>query len=416
VAILRISRKELEKWRDFSIFPAPSDHCEETALIELAPRELASDWLSGVESTPALVFDPAICQRQWALLSDALPGVTLYYAVKSNPHHDLLQTMADLDAHFDVASAAEIHLLEQVGVSPTRMIHTHPIKTEAEIERAVAAGVTTFVVDNVDELWKLIPYRHQIRVMLRLAFIAPDAPIDLSKKFGAPPHDALSILDVANDSGVRIDGLCFHVGSQAASASTHATALQWCLDLCTQIKAEGLPEITRIDLGGGFPAHYLSDPIDLTEFCAPIRDVLARVPESIEVMAEPGRVISAPSMALVCRVIGRAKRGDTWWFYLDDGVYGAQSGRLFDGMQYRMTIYTSAEDRAPCVFAGPTCDSVDELGRFPECPVLNMHDIVVLHEMGAYTLASATHFNGIAPPSVVSRARPELTRGIGTHA
>ena len=385
-------------------------------MIELAPRELASDWLAGVESTPALVFDPAICQRQWALLSDALPGVTLYYAVKSNPYHDLLQTMADLDAHFDVASAAEIRMLDQVGVSSNRMIHTHPIKTEAEIERAVAAGVTTFVVDNVDELWKLIPYRHQIRVMLRLAFIAPDAPIDLSKKFGAPPHDALSILDVANDSGVRIDGLCFHVGSQAGSASTHATALEWCLDLCEQIKAEGLPEITRIDLGGGFPAHYLNEPVDLMAFCAPIRAVLARVPESIEIMAEPGRVISAPSMALVCRVIGRAKRGDAWWFYLDDGVYGAQSGRLFDGMQYRMTVYTSAQDRAPCVFAGPTCDSVDELGRFPEFPVLNMHDIVVLHEMGAYTLASATHFNGIAPPSVVTRALPDLTRGVGTRA
>ena len=133
----------------------------------------------------------------------------------------------------------------------------------------------------------------------------------------------------------------------------------------------------------------------------------------LEILAEPGRVISAPSMALVCRVVGRAKRRDGWWFYLDDGVYGAQSGRLFDGMQYRMSVFTSSDELSPCVFAGPTCDSIDELGRYPEFPILNMNDVIVFHEMGAYTLASATQFNGIAPPAVVTRALPELLQGYG---
>ncbi len=375
-------------------------------MIHLEPREAATEWLQLAETTPALVFDPAVCVNQWAALSAALPGVDLFYAVKSNPHPALLFTLAEQGAGFDVASAAEIRALETVGISSQRMIHTHPIKTEAEIEKAVASGVTTFVVDNVDELWKLIPYRHSIRVMLRLAFIAPDAPIDLSKKFGAAPKDALSILDVANDSGVRVDGLCFHVGSQAGSAVTHADALRTCLELCDAIIADELPPITRIDIGGGFPAQYLNEPVDLWSFCAPIREVLADVPSEIQVMAEPGRVISAPSMALVCKVVGRARRGDSWWFYLDDGVYGAQSGRLFDGMQYRMTVFTSATEQAPCVFAGPTCDSIDELGRFPTFPVLNMNDVVVMHDMGAYTLASATQFNGIAPPQVVVRSLP----------
>ena len=110
---------------------------------------------------------------------------------------------------------------------------------------------------------------------------------------------------------------------------------------------------------------------------APIREVLTQVPDGIEILAEPGRVISAPSMALVCKVVGRAKRRDGWWFYLDDGVYGAQSGRLFDGMQYRMSVFTSSDELSPCVFAGPTCDSIDELGRYPEFPILNMNDVVV---------------------------------------
>ena len=331
--------------------------------------------------------------------------------IKSLPRS--ITDIANEGGHFDVASAAEIKMLENEGIHASQMIHTHPIKTDAEIEKAVAAGVTTFVVDNVDELWKLIPYRHSIRVMLRLSFIAPDAPIDLSRKFGAPQQDAISILDVANDSGIRVDGLCFHVGSQAATSNTHADALGVCLDLCEQIKDAGLPEILRIDIGGGFPAHYIGESPNIHAFCEPIRNVLKRVPENLEILAEPGRVISAPSMALVCRVVGRAKRRDGWWFYLDDGVYGAQSGRLFDGMQYRMSVFTSSDELSPCVFAGPTCDSIDELGRYPEIPVLNMNDVIVFHEMGAYTLASATQFNGIAPPTVVTRALPQLRRGYG---
>ena len=375
-------------------------------MIDVLPRESASPWLDLIETTPSLVFDPAICRQKWNALTKALPGVTLYYAVKSNPYSDLLQTIAAEGGCFDVASSAEIKMLEHRGIRPSRMIHTHPIKTEAEIERAVASGVITFVVDNVDELWKLIPYRHVIRVMLRLSFIAPDAPIDLSRKFGAPIQDALSILDVAYDTGIRIDGLCFHVGSQAATANTHADALVTCLELCKKVNEKGLPEIARIDIGGGFPAHYLGEAVDFASFCAPIREVLTNVPDHIQILAEPGRAISAPSMALVCKVIGRAKRRDGWWFYLDDGVYGAQSGRIFDGMHYRMSVFTSSKERSACVFAGPTCDSIDELGRYPEFPVLNMNDIVILHEMGAYTLASATQFNGIAPPAVVTRALP----------
>lgn len=379
-------------------------------MIDVLARESASIWLDLIETTPSLVFDPTICRHKWNALTKALPGVTLYYAVKSNAYPDLINTIAAEGGCFDVASSAEIKMLEHQGVHPSRMIHTNPVKTDVEIERAVNSGVTTFVVDNVDELWKLIPYRHVIQVMLRLSFIAPDAPIDLSRKFGAPIQDALSILDVANDSGIRINGLCFHVGSQAATANTHADALATCLKLSKKVKEKGLPEIARIDIGGGFPAHYIGEPVDFDSFCAPIRKVLADAPDHIQVLAEPGRAISAPSMALVCKVIGRAKRGDGWWFYLDDGVYGAQSGRIFDGMNYRMSVFTSSNEQSGCVFAGPTCDSIDELGRYPEFPVLNMNDIIVFHEMGAYSLASATQFNGIAPPVVVNRALPGQIR------
>ena len=119
-------------------------------------------------------------------------------------------------------------------------------------------------------------------------------------------------------------------------------------------------------------------------------------------MAEPGRAISAPSMTLVTRVIGRAKRQDeTWWFYLDDGVYGAQSGRIFDHINYPMMILTEGYESTAAVFARPTCDSVDRLGDHENLPELSLGDVIVIPEIGAYSIATACHFNGIAPPSII---------------
>ena len=301
-------------------------------LTTIRPRSEGDLWLAQAGGiSPALLFNPNRVRETWRALQRALPQVTLYYAVKSNPYHSLLATLVDEGAAFDVASAPEIQALLPFGVPTNRMIHTHPIKTEHDLETSVQLGVTSFVVDNLDELWKVAPYRHDISIMLRLAFVAPDAPIDLSRKFGAQPEDALHIMSVAKQMGITIDGLCFHVGSQAQSAETHRTALLKCIEIARDAKTQGIADIERIDIGGGFPANYSNRPVDFEAFCAPIREAIAEVPDHIRLMAEPGRAISAPSMTLVSRVIGRSKRqDDTWWYYLDDGVYGAQSGRIFD--------------------------------------------------------------------------------------
>ena len=157
-------------------------------LTTIRPRSEGDFWLAQTGgNSPALLFNPNRVRDNWRALQQALPNVTLYYAVKSNPYHSLLATLVNEGASFDVASTPEIQALLPFGVPTSRMIHTHPIKTEHDLETSVQLGVRSFVIDNLDELWKVAPYRHDITVMLRLAFVAPDAPIDLSRKFGAQP-------------------------------------------------------------------------------------------------------------------------------------------------------------------------------------------------------------------------------------
>jgi len=372
-------------------------------LITLFPRSDADQYLSVSEGiSPALIFDPNKVRSTWHALQNALPGVSLFYAVKSNPYPSLLKTLALEGASFDAASAPEIQALLSLGVPVSQIIHTHPIKMISDLEQSVAFGLETFVVDNLDELWKLAPYRKDLKVMLRLAFVAPDAPIDLSRKFGAMPEDALNILDIASQMGITIDGLCFHVGSQAQTAATHKEALLKCIDIAKDASKKGIADIRRIDIGGGFPADYANCEIDFETFCAPIREALTFVPPNVKVMAEPGRAISAPSMTLVSKVIGRSKRqDDAWWYYLDDGVYGAQSGRIFDHIDYPLEIFTNGGIPQKAVFAGPTCDSIDRFGDTENLPELSIGDVVVIKNIGAYSLATSCHFNGVAPPDVV---------------
>jgi ornithine decarboxylase len=155
-------------------------------------------------------------------------------------------------------------------------------------------------------------------------------------------------------------------------------------------------------MGGGFPANYANQPVDFRKFCAPINDVIQSRPAHIQLMAEPGRAISAPSMSLVSRVIGRSKRQDNvMWYYLDDGVYGAQSGRIYDHIDYPMHIFTDVSETGAGVFAGPTCDSIDYLGSRTGVPLLSIGDVIVIKEIGAYSVATACHFNGIKPPMII---------------
>lgn len=382
----------------------------DTFIHSRAAAEQYLELTNGI--TPALIFNPKTITNAWKQLQSVLPGVTLYYAVKSNPYESILKELNTEGARFDVASAPEIEALLTLGVSVDRVIHTHPIKTTNDLQLSYDLGVRTFVVDNADELWKLVPFRRDIKIMLRLAFVAPDAPIDLSRKFGAQPVDAMELLSVAKHMGLEVDGLCFHVGSQAASATTHALALSRCFSITKEAKQKSIADITRIDMGGGFPANYVNRPIDFNKFCAPINEVIKSCPAGIQLMAEPGRSISAPSMSLVSRVIGRSKRQDNvMWYYLDDGVYGAQSGRIYDHIDYPMHIFTDMTETAPAVFAGPTCDSIDYLGTQSEVPLLSIGDIVVIKEIGAYSVATACSFNGIRPPMIIDLdENQELTR------
>lgn len=362
-------------------------------LIGATPQQ-ASSWQALVEEfgSPLLVFDPEVLKKQYRDLLHALPGVELYYAVKAHPNTQIVQALDELESGFDVASAGEMDMLMDLKISGRRTIHTHPVKKDQEIRSALRFGATTFVVDNLDELKKLVPYRDRIGVLLRVTFRNQQAVVDLSRKFGCDAGEVAGIITAAEQLGLHIKGLSFHVGSQCNDASTHVEAIERCRQLMQEVNLSCSSPLSTLDIGGGFPADYTLSGLDIESFCAPIREALDKLPEDMHLLAEPGRFLIAPAVTSITTVTGKSSRNGIFWYYLDDGVYGSYSGQIFDHASYPLQVLRQGETRRS-ILAGPTCDSIDVVAEDIQLPELDIGDLVIGHQMGAYTAATKTRFN-----------------------
>jgi len=120
----------------------------------------------------------------------------------------------------------------------------------------------------------------------------------------------------------------------------------------------------------------------------------------IEILAEPGRFLVATAASAIARVIGKAFRDGKTCYYIDDSVYHTYSGIVFDHCQYRLKAFKRGEKEICTVF-GQTCDGMDIIAHSEELPKLEIDDLIYSEDIGAYSNASSTWFNGFAPAKVV---------------
>lgn len=369
---------------NFQSFTSQALSADEIHLIESSVEQFGA---------PLLMLDCDIIRQQYRALSAALPNVTLHFALKPLPHPVVVRTLLQEGASFDLATTGEVELVAQEGVPAERTIHTHPIKRDADIRDALAYGCNVFVVDNLNELAKFKAYRDDVELLVRLSFRNSEAFADLSKKFGCSAEQALTIIEMAKEWNIRIKGLSFHVGSQTTNPQKYVEAIHTCKEVMEQVVERGLPALSTLDIGGGFPVNYTKQVMPIDQFCVPINEALAELPETVQVIAEPGRFIVAQSMMSVASVMGQAERDGQTWYYLDDGVYGSFSGLIFDDAQYPLVTLKQEGEYAPSVLAGPTCDSIDVIAENILLPKLDNGDLIIGRMMGAYTSATATDFN-----------------------
>ena len=324
------------------------------------------------------------------------PGKILY-AVKTNPHEKVVKhIIANGIKDFDVASLNEIKLIKKIN-SEVNLHFMHTVKSKESISSAYFDyDVRSFSLDNKDELRKILEATNQARdlkLFVRIAISNEHAEIDLSRKFGAHPSEALGLVRLCKEHSKKL-GISFHVGSQCMHKISFSKGLKEVENIIRKTKI--IPD--TINIGGGFPAIYPDlKPEPLINYMEEIKKGIRnlKLNKLPEIICEPGRAIVAESGSTIVKVILRKKQN----LYLNDGTYGS----LFDAgvpnfvLPSKMITDGRVQSKKLTSFSffGPTCDSLDYMkGPFLLPNNIKEGDYIELGQLGAYGLTFRTNFNG----------------------
>src|SRR5437016_9111041 len=357
------------------------------------------------EEGPCLVVDLDVVRENYLAFARALPDARVYYAVKANPSPEILKLLAELGSSFDVASVSETEAVLAAGASPERISYGNTIKKESEIARAYRLGVTLFAVDCEAEVEKVARAAPGSRVICRIHCDGTGSEWPLSRKFGSEPEFAADILELAHKRGLVAHGISFHVGSQQHNIEAWDRALASTAAIFRTCAERGI-NLAMVNLGGGFPARYVRKTPKLESYGKAIFRALRKhfgnaIPETI---IEPGRGLVGNAGIIEAEVVLIAKRSpedEVRWVYLDIGKFHGLAETIDESIRYPIRTAHDRDETAPCIIAGPTCDSVDVLYEKQPYPLpvsLAIGDKVLIETTGAYTTTySSVGFNGYPP-------------------
>ena len=353
--------------------------------------------------------------QQWALWNKHLPNVTPYYAVKCNPDPTLLRWLTRRGASFDCASAREMFLVkEQFGKEQlgSRVLFANPCKTPHDIQVAKELNIPWVTADSTEELVKMDQAGYRPDTLLRISVDDSSSSSPFSAKFGLMEDQVAEVALAAASFHIPIVGISFHVGSGSGLPSAFGCAIHRAHDIWRSLYGRNLVkfQMSCLDIGGG----WSSDARLFKEQAQSARIALQRAPIPKQLIAEPGRFFAAPTHDLYVRVVGKKPSldGKGYRYTIDESVYGQFSCIPFDHAEPRLARVRKPEESErkhyPATLFGRTCDSLDWIANSNALEELEVGDWLYVPNMGAYTTATSTEFNGFPKPDVIETDdRPE---------
>ena len=359
--------------------------------------------------TPNIVINLQTIKMNFIKLRDSFPYAHIYYAVKANPGAPVLKLLDTLGSNFDIASRYELDHVLSLGISPDRLSYGNTIKKAKDIEYFYKKGVRMFATDSKDDLKNLAQYAPGSRVYVRILVensVTADWP--LSRKFGCHSDMAYDLIVMAKQMGLTPYGISFHVGSQQRDIGQWNDAIAKTKYLFTSLEEEEGIKLSMINMGGGFPAHYITPTNELADYAGEITrylhdDFADDVPM---IVLEPGRSLVGDSGILASEVVLISRKNNTAlsrWVYQDTGLFNGLIETINESIKYPV-ITTKDEEgtrEGEVILAGPTCDSMDimyENEKYKLPLTLTEGDKLYWLSTGAYTSTYASvGFNGFPP-------------------
>ena len=395
-------KRRKKKGTDDSV-PTPVPH------ISAAKKKLLLN-LAAEHGTPVFVIDHEKIRENYREFRRHMPDVQVYFAVKANSNPGIVKTLYDIGCSFDVASMPEFMIVyENIKNLPKKakqeyiwdkIIYANTIKPIETLE-ALDKYKPLVTFDNHHEILKIRDHAPNAGLVLRIRVPNTGSMVELSSKFGAHPGEAVDLIMEAFDCGLVVEGLSFHVGSQCTNFENYMQALQLSANIINEVESRTGRKIRILDIGGGFPVKYHTGIRSIRTLAKKLNAEIKRLfPDDMEILAEPGRFLVANTCTLVAKVVGKAVRDGKPCYYINDGVYHTYSGQVFDHINYPVLPFKKGETHISAVF-GPTCDAFDTITLSAELPDLDIGDLVYSENIGAYSHASSTYFNGFPPAKVV---------------
>jgi diaminopimelate decarboxylase len=392
-------------------------------------RDLAVEF-----GTPAYVLDEQDFRARATAFRDAFAAAfngnaDVYYAGKAFLCTEVARWVAADGLHLDVCTGGELAVALRAGVPGERIGLHGNNKSDAELRRALDAGIGRIVVDSLEEVDRVADHARAVGV---------HAPVLLRVTVGVEAHTHEYIATAHEDQkfGLSISGglaaeavrralarpelellgLHSHIGSQIFDTGGFEIAARRVLRLHADVAREHGVELPELDLGGGFGIAYTSehDPLAPAALAGELAGIVRRECAELgiavpRVSVEPGRAIAGPSTFTLYEV-GAVKD-----VLLDHGArrrYVAVDGGMSDNIRtalydadYSCTMASRTSDAPPVLarVVGKHCESGDVVVRDEFLPGdVGRGDLVAVPGTGAYCRSMASNYNHVLRPPVVA--------------
>eukprot|EP00468_Gymnochlora_sp_CCMP2014_P003862 CAMPEP_0167760454 /NCGR_PEP_ID=MMETSP0110_2-20121227/11599_1 /TAXON_ID=629695 /ORGANISM="Gymnochlora sp., Strain CCMP2014" /LENGTH=412 /DNA_ID=CAMNT_0007646975 /DNA_START=284 /DNA_END=1522 /DNA_ORIENTATION=+ len=372
---------------------------------------------------PFYLVNLALLRAKFSQWSEYLPRVDPFYAVKCNPDEKLLGTLQNLGCGFDCASVNEMKDSIAQGAKPERIIYANPCKSPSHLEEAKKLGVRLMTFDNHAELTKVATLMPEAELVLRILVDDSNSICRMGNKYGAQLEEVPSLLELAKKLNLNVVGVSYHVGSGCLDVDSFVKAVK-AARVAFDLGCQYGFNFRMLDVGGGFPGQFLPSDKTYGVSFASIASTLGIAlnhyfPEDsdVHIIGEPGRFFATSTHILATNIIGRrephklnpsldlktgklaSQPGPGYMYYVNDGLYGSFNCVLYDHVELSKTNRPFVLSKNPseyneCSIWGPTCDGLDCVMKKAELPLLEIGDWIYFGDMGAYTGAAASSFNG----------------------
>ena len=362
--------------------------------------------------TPLFVYDKALIGKKIAAFRHCMPsGVALHYAVKANPYPPLLRWFSKHVDGFDVASLGELEAIEAAGAAGVGISFAGPGKSDAELKRAIADGVTVHLESEGEAARALsiagdLGKRPRLSVRVNPPFALKGAGMKMggfASQFGIDHDRAADVVRGLIEADADWRGLHLYAGSQCLDWQALAETFRLGLALAAEIAEAAGAEPPEVNLGGGLGIPYFDGDreVDLHALGQTLGEHLANAPSTVassQFVIELGRWLVGEAGVYLTRIVERtASRGKTF-LVTDGGLHHmlAASGNFGQLLRrnYPVAIASrfnaASEEEASIV--GCLCTPLDILADEVALPAAEPGDLVAVFCAGAYGLSASPQF------------------------